>query len=239
MKNQKLDESEKKVLEHLVQLGYAEADIIHEPDGNTTPDFLINGEIAIEVRRLSQIDLKLKKGLEELTIPRVQSIEKILAKLGCPVKGESWFVHLNFTGRIKSMKTLRPKIKSVLEIFSKNPIRKNECIYLKEGLELEVLRSSEVHETMFIVGGYDCIRSGGWLLADMEAYIRYCVDEKSKKTAHVRNKYPHWWLALVDHVGYTLDDASRTTLKKQTIPREGFEKIILINPLDSTKGFEI
>jgi hypothetical protein len=63
-----MDSSEKLVKIHLESLGYT--DIRYEPDGNATSDFLVNGNIAVEVRRLNKIydDGSGTKGLEEAAI---------------------------------------------------------------------------------------------------------------------------------------------------------------------------
>ncbi len=47
-----MDTSESLVRDFLLYRGYA--DIVYEPDGNVPPDFLIDGRIAVEVRRLNQ-----------------------------------------------------------------------------------------------------------------------------------------------------------------------------------------
>ncbi len=47
-----MDRTEKLVSEHLAHRGYKY--VVYEPDGNIPPDFLVDGSIAIEVRRLNQ-----------------------------------------------------------------------------------------------------------------------------------------------------------------------------------------
>ena len=47
-----MKQEEKWVEEYLTHRGFR--DIVYEPDGNVPPDFLIDGKIAIEVRRLNQ-----------------------------------------------------------------------------------------------------------------------------------------------------------------------------------------
>jgi len=44
---------------------------VYEPDGNTPPDFLVNGTIAVEVRRLNQNEIieSGHRGLEVTTFP--------------------------------------------------------------------------------------------------------------------------------------------------------------------------
>jgi len=44
-----MDSSERIVYEYLSSQGFS--DVAYEPDGNVPPDFLLNGRIAVEVRR--------------------------------------------------------------------------------------------------------------------------------------------------------------------------------------------
>ena len=81
--------------------------------------------------------------------------------------------------------------------------------------------------------------SGGWLLAEMETNIRHCASEKAHKIAKVRSKYPEWWLALVDHIGYGLDEFDREMFRDQVSVAHTWDKIVLIDPRDHTRWFEI
>jgi hypothetical protein len=64
---------EKLAAAYLRHLGYV--DVVHEPDGNVTPDFLVDGRIAVEVRRLNQ-NFHSKRGYEGLEIAEM-SLKKI------------------------------------------------------------------------------------------------------------------------------------------------------------------
>ena len=86
-----MDRSEQIVSEYLLHRGFR--DVVYEPDGNTTPDFLIDGRIAVEVRRLNQNEDTPNghRGLENITIPLQAKIGALLKTLG-PSNGESWYV---------------------------------------------------------------------------------------------------------------------------------------------------
>jgi hypothetical protein len=47
-----MDDSEKLANDYLSRLGFQ--DIVYEPDNKNPPDFLADGRIAVEVRRLNQ-----------------------------------------------------------------------------------------------------------------------------------------------------------------------------------------
>jgi len=92
---------------------------------------------------------------------------------------------------------------------------------------------------MFVMAGCSDQESGGWLLAEMETNIRYCASEKARKIAKIQSKYPEWWLALVDHIGHGLDEFDREMFRDQVSIEHTWDRIILIDPRDHSRWFEI
>ncbi len=232
--------TEKLVEDYLSYCGYA--DIVYEPDGNVPPDFLVNGTIAIEVRRLNQNHSNgaVTKGLEEVAIPLWKKVKALLASLGPPIEGESWFVHFSFTRPVEQWRTLEPKLRAGLKGFSEASAKARSVVATGQGFELEIFcRTSKPHPNMFVMAGCSDQESGGWLICEMESNINYCVSEKSRKIQKVRSKYPNWWLALVDHIGYSLDDFDRKIFRDQVSIQHNWDKIILIDPRDHRRWFEI
>jgi len=80
-----MDRSETVAMDHLFFRGHS--DVIYEPDGNVPPDFLVEGRIAVEVRRLGQVGLNSlpHKGLEESSIPLTVDFGRLLASYGTSV----------------------------------------------------------------------------------------------------------------------------------------------------------
>lgn len=234
-----MDATEKLVADHLAHRGYA--NVIYEPDGNIPPDFLVDETIAIEVRRLNQnhFDGTDAKGLEEVAIPLWDRIENLTNSLGAPTEGESWFVSFTFTRPVEPWKSLRPKLRQALVTFKAASFKQNGTIAKTKGFELDVLRASKPDATMFVMGACSDNDEGGWLFCEMETNIRHCANEKSRKIAKVRPKYGQWWLALVDHIGYGSPSSYREMFRDQVSIVHGWDKIILINPLDHTQWFEI
>ncbi len=64
-----MDDSERTILEYLQNQDLG--DVVYEPDGNVPPDFLVNGRIAVEVRRLNEnVETdEGHRGLEEIAKP--------------------------------------------------------------------------------------------------------------------------------------------------------------------------
>lgn len=234
-----MDPTEKLVSEYLAHRGYTE--VVYEPDGNVTPDFLVNGTIAIEVRRLNQNHFAVGKaeGLEKEAIPLWERVKKLLTSLGAPTRGESWCVFFRFSRPVERWKTLAPKLRKELETFRDAPLQKKQTIARTNGFELDVFRAPKPQATLFVIGGCNDQDSDGWLLAKMETNITYCASEKSGKIDHVRSKYGQWWLALVDYIGYSLDGFERELFRDQVSVEHDWGKIILIDPRDPKRWFEI
>lgn len=235
-----MDASEKIAYDHFAHRGFTS--IVYEPDGNIPPDLLLDGSIAVEVRRLNQnyFDVAGTQGLEQVAIPLWKKVGALLASMGPSKSGESWFVHFRYGRPVEPWRTLEPKLRAGLSNFINSSNKGRGIVARGQGFELEVFcRTSTPHAAIFVMAGCSDDESGGWLLSEMETNIRYCASEKERKIANVRPKYSTWWLALVDHIGYGLDDFDREMFREQVSIQHGWDKIILINPLDHTRGFDI
>jgi hypothetical protein len=215
-----------------------------EPDGNVTPDFLLNKRIAVEVRRLNQNhedDSGNTRGLEETAIPLVQKFERLLKSLGPSTNGETWFAAIDFSRPMESWSTLRPKLEAVLSEFRLDASRKQRTVQVSESVELDLIRASKDHGCTFILGGYSDGDSGGWVMSEVESNLRICIADKEKKVAMHRHKYPEWWLLLVDYIDYGMEEEDRIVFRESVMPniKHSFDKIIFVNPLDYRDGFEV
>ena len=78
---------------YLVRLGLGP--VVHEPEANKPPDFLINGSIAVEVRRLNQNKITENgyEGLETAQCNLHRQLASILPALGPSNSGVSWFMY--------------------------------------------------------------------------------------------------------------------------------------------------
>jgi len=123
---------------YLLHLGFK--DVKYEPDGRVPPDFLADGRVAVEVRRLSQQveDSSGHRSVEETSIPYASSFRKLLEKLGPPDSSErSWFVALSFRRPAPEWPRLRPRIERVLQAFKRDSDRKTYYILEVGALSLQ------------------------------------------------------------------------------------------------------
>lgn len=233
-----MDPTEKHVYAHLVHRGYS--DIVYEPDGNIAPDFLLNGRVAVEARRLNQnkADRFLYKGLEETSIPLAMRMNKLLASFGSAEEGESWYVFYRFSRPIE-WDSIETRLRQVLSEFKQTSSRGKSTLLSSGTIEVDVFRAPRPRDSFYVLGGSSDQDSGGWLLEKLEENIIYCAKEKWQKISNVKSRYSVWWLALVDHIGFSLDDFERELFIERVSIDHEWDKILIIDPHDASRFLEV
>jgi hypothetical protein len=233
-----MNDSENIAFAHLKFRGFTNP--VFEPDGQVTPDFVLDGRIAVEVRRLNkhERDSQPSRGLEETAFPLLMGMQKLAASFG-PAKNEAWYLGLDF-GRPfptwpKLAKLARSFLEQVRDSHSSSPLTRQ----LAHRVELEVVPSTNITGDIFHLAMCTDDDSSGWVLEDFERSLRLCIEDKSRKTAAFRPRYGEWWLLLVDHVSYSLSEFSRAQFKQSVHVEHDWNRVIIVNPLDHTHYFEL
>ncbi len=105
-------------------------------------------------------------------------------------------------------------------------------------MELDVFKAQKHRCSFYIPIGYNDQDSGGSLLEKLEKNIAYCANEKWQKIQNVKSRYPVWWLALVDHIGFGLDDFVIELFRERVSIDHEWDKILLIDPRDVSRYLE-
>ena len=235
-----MDASEKSVNAYLAQQGYRA--VVYEPDGKVPPDFLIDGRIAVEVRRLNQNEDTPNgpRGLEDVAERLHTAVTKVLLSLGRPTAGVSWFVIYTFSRPLPPWKQLKRMLADALRRFQEEPSDHPTAMRIARGLTLRFIRASKAHSTFFVLGGSSDYDEGGFVVAEMARNLQICIDKKSRKVARFLSRYPEWWLALEDRIGFgMLDESDRQNIRQLISVGDPWSKIVLVNPLNPALGFEL
>ena len=113
-----MDDSETLALSYISSIGYSS--ITYEPDGNIPPDFLVDGKIAIEVRRLNYnriTESGKSQGVENSQFAVLRMMNELLPLLGSSDTGRSWWVTYRFKRPIPHHDILRNKVRDALQTF--------------------------------------------------------------------------------------------------------------------------
>jgi hypothetical protein len=241
-----MDAAETVVETYLRQNGYS--DIVFEPDGNVSPDFLINGRVAVEVRRLNAVaDLSQTDaganglGIEEMESNKNENlhelstvaisverwISQLCEDLGPPGADGSYFVNYKFERPV----TFNAQVKKLVcaKLQAVNGVKGATKIFEENGLSVEIVSASKPLEKRFNVNESDDQQAVLWEIDLSERSLKWAIEEKENRTKGNRPKHPTWWLILVDYIGFLKFDA-------ESKPSPGaiqhtFDRVIVIDPI--------
>jgi hypothetical protein len=239
---------EQRVDQFLARCGYH--NVVFEPDGQVPPDFLVNGRIAIEVRRLNQnlVTADSTRELETLRISLNRMVEKLALSLGPPIQGGSWFLNFRLRRPIDRLRVLERKLRDVLQKFRTSETREPTNLEIESGFTIGLYPASGSHSTFYVMGLYTDRDANAWIVPEMVENLQICIGEKANKIARVRSKYPEWWLILVDRVSrYTLGNSDWDEIRAQldesraqlTVQLDAWDRIIVIGPEAPPPAFQL
>jgi hypothetical protein len=222
---------EELALRYLTSLGLGE--IVYEADGNVPPDFVVDGRVAVEVRRLNynHVDELGSHGLEEDQLPLFHTLKKVAAAVGPPTAGATWFVTYSFRRPLEPLPKIAEKVRSILEGVRDGSFQGAE-FPVTARFTISLVRADEPHPQQFLIGGYSDYNAGGWVGQVMKENVQLCLEDKTRKISAVRSKYPVWWLVLVDHIDFAQSNDI-------DVDKGIWDRVILVNPTDPTKGCDI
>lgn len=215
-------------------------DIQFEPDGNIPPDFFIDGEIAVEVRRLNQHYEHNGKAdaLESVNFKLIPMLNKLLKSYEGEGHISSSFVCITYWRPVGKIKERIKKIKEILDNHL-NDLSGTKTYKVCDSVEIEVLPSSKRFESPYVLGSMSDMNNGGFVVAEVHKNLQLIYEEKSRKIAPYKHKYKNWWLVLIDQIGYGLDKASAEQIREISAPSTDWQKVILVSPIKHEHGTEI
>jgi hypothetical protein len=151
-----MDQSESHVRDYLEYLNLGH--VVYQPDGNIPPDFLVDGRIAVEVRRLNENELTEWggfRGLETDLISTGRKFKALLRSLGPAKSSTSWFVGCELKRPIPRWKVIEDDLRRALEDFRDHDDRqKLSVLKIAEGFEAHIIhQASSPHATCFVFAG--------------------------------------------------------------------------------------
>lgn len=239
----RMNDSEQTVYKYLTSQGLGT--VVFEPDGrDTTPDFLVDGRIAVEARRLNQNEKTTRghRGLEVVSKPMNAVVQKALAAMGPPVNGASWFVHYTFRRPLSLPpgRQLAKLLLSALREVRDQPNLKDREVLVASKIRLRFTRANKVQQSLFVLGMSRDGDSGGFVVSEMARNLRVCIAEKTLKVAKAKSRYAEWWLALEDRIGHgSLEEQDRKQVRGLVRVDDPWSRIILVNPHDPSSAFDL
>ncbi|ABE47075.1 hypothetical protein [Polaromonas sp. JS666] len=216
-----------------------------EPHGKVTPDFVVAGRIAVEVRRLNQNfadGAGGNEGLEVVDISLRQRVKRYLREFASSREGECWYVGYTFRRPLEPWKTLRPLLHAALSDFMASPDRQPMKIRVTKSFKIDFFRAGTDHGSFFVFGANMDEDSGGWTMLELDRNLRICIAEKETKVSlsPYRHRYEEWWLVLEDRIDFGVDGEDRARFKTDVLDKisHSFDRIVLLDPRDFRRALE-
>ncbi|OVE80809.1 hypothetical protein BVY04_04845 [bacterium M21] len=205
-------------------------DVVFEPDGNVPPDFLVDGELAVEVRRLNHNYTNSGKteGLENTTEALSRIVTEVSSSFRSEEKQDCYYLQLRYHRPVKFRKKIKQELKRQLEDFLDNPIWP-KTIKLSANLSVVVMgKAGSRGQDAFHLGMWSDYDAGGRDDVVYLANINHAINEKSSKISRAPEEYTRWWLILVDRIGLyqVMDDIDLDDIAKD----KTWERVIVIHP---------
>jgi hypothetical protein len=238
-----MDAAEAIAKAYLERIGFA--NVVHEPDGKVPPDLLCDGRVAVEVRRLLQLDGRVTgrpKGLLEDSFPLQAKIRKMLVSTGESVEGRSWDVLYQFRRPIPKRRAIERFFRETAVHLLASPGSGSESVRA----ELSASFKASFYEAapgrddqLLVLGGYNDLDAGGWLLSELGLSLRACILEKSEKVSKYRHRYPEWWLVFIDYITDGVDLEERDKVRQKLNLPDDWDKVVLLDPNTGAEAIEI
>ena len=236
----KMNREEKLADVYLKSLGFR--DVVFEPEGKKKlPDFRIDGNIAVEVRRLNQNYFTKNKvqGLEESRIPLFDLIQSSLRHFDAEYKGRSYWISVRFYRPIGKANTNKKSIIKVLANFLNKPTILPCNVKVTENISFHIMACQATEGKVFRFAGGTDRESGGWVLSEFKKNFNHCIKEKSVKIEGHHYKYSAWWLVLVDQIAYGFDEKEKEEIKSMISINSAWNKVIILDSLNGKNILEI
>ena len=235
MEKRQPNKEEQLVIDWLSRQGYE--NIYPEPDGNIPPDIVVNGRIAIEVRRLNE-NIRAGNSLEGLETGDYavyNAVSQVIEAFKAETIKNSSIVSYYYRRPVNNFKKLKRELKKVLDIHV-TCIEQRKQYFIGGDFEINFWPLQERLENVFVFGASADFDSGGNLLDILYTNMKWVVEEKSKKIQHVKSRYDEWWLALVDTIALGLNEQDIKDF--YTLPKieSSFDRMLMISPLTPDKA---
>ena len=254
--NKREDEHEALVGSWLIDQGFK---VRHQKDGEDPPDFVINGEIAVEVTTVVSYDTESPHA----------SLKNICNSLGVAENGHGYVLSVmldwktlqdNNKQKYAVIKHYRKEIKNILRAyyytdtsiptyksvslegyspFWKNPEYIIPAIRLPNGVLLVLTKADNPKMKFFPpYFGIDCVVwPGSHVITVVQKAIQKKTDKHTIKEQVKNHKEWEWWLALTAEPAYTLGftESNTNDIAKRIAYAEPWKRILLIESLDAKK----
>lgn len=213
--------------------------IIYEPDGNVSPDILLNDRIAIEVRRLNQNRISGEGfiGLEQDEYTLHGLLSKIMKDASDENFDNSALVGYFFKRPLPDKKTIMREASRILK--DHKPFINEFRVYNinnddRISITMKIWPSTKKLQSQYQYGISGDDDLGGAIESLIYDNLKLVIAEKENKIKYNKNRYPEWWLAVVDTISFGLINLDDELFYGQAKIESQFDRILIVSLEDES-----
>lgn len=210
-----------------------------EPKGNRTPDFVVNDEIAVEVRRLNSFYGK--EAIEQVRFQFLPKVIKFIEDLEFEISDKYYFFHINYQRPIRFSNNLKDKIlQCILEHQRNESFNFNTFEYeVEDNFTLGLTAFPEKLERQYNLGSYCDLDEGGAVLKNVYDSLKIIIPEKYSKIEKYKSEYDTWWLILIDFISFGIRKSEYKSLLDSIDFDLKFDKVIIVSSVNENDFIEL
>ncbi len=209
---------ERRAFQWLKSQGYTDIRDLSS-DGLDPPDFVVDGRIGVEVRRLNwMIEVNGKYlGAESLEKPLERTIRKVLNDVGEPPGGYSVDVSCDLLATsLPETEVTEEQVGQAVDEYVNILNKALQSGGAPESWWAHLKGSLDMRFHPFLAPGPGkfnlmpveaAMHLRGWVVKDLVDNIRRCIAVKTKKIENIVHLYLEWWLVLVERDLYAPGDS--------------------------------
>jgi hypothetical protein len=159
-------------------------------------------------------------------------LRQVLESFDKSFDGHTYWVAITYKRPLREGgKKIAQEMTKTLSSFLKGA-RQSPCrLQVNDKIEFEIIPSKTVVQNRVFRHAITSDDDSGGLVVQMYIEnINYCIRDKQKKIAPIKDKYKEWWLILVDTMmSWNLESYEVDQIRKGITAYDGFHKIIILD----------
>lgn len=213
-------------------------------DNRDPPDFVVEGRIGVEVRRLNRMTGDTNRGLESVEKPLEGDIKAGLRAAGEPPGGYKVFVDCDLLrADLPAREVIICEVKHatdqyieiIREAFQVGHRPPCSPFKLDCGMSIEFVPGEVAAAGSFELNAVEAATSSRLVIPDSIDNINRCIEVKTDKIKNRVHRYPQWWLVLVDHNIHTpgsWETDEWQTIRDNLVDTGPWARIVVISWMD-------
>lgn len=201
--------------------------IQYEPIPNSPPDFLLKGNIAVEVRRLNKYVFS--ENIEDKYYKIKSMFRSITDELNIKTDyDKSYLVSVIYNRPIKLTKKDR---KGIIKLLSDSSLDTglNNKIFYSENLSFNIKQAKTKMDVKFKLVSFHDKDKGGFPSREKYESLKIILSEKEGKIKSNFDQFNIWWLILIDHIDPYSNNIDKRQLLSLPYIQNKFDKIFILS----------